>query len=400
MPWSDIEESKAVSACVLLSFIGIATFLLMPQLVEAVVTDLHFRERDAGWMSSGVMLGSTVAAALSGIWIRRVSWRIAAGVAVSGQLLSNVAALFLHDPVIFIALQTLVGFFGGSLYSLSLTILSDGRRADRNFAYSIGAQTVYQVVGLFAGPALIRDGANATLLLFVGLCVLGLACVAWVPHRGTRVTDLGVGGGRGFLTAPLALTLVGCFLFYINIGAYWTYIERIGTTAGIGVEGTSMALALSVIVSLAGVLLAFWLGDRRGLLQPLAASALAIVVSVTVLVGHFGLILYAASAAVYAVAWNVSMTYQYSAVNVVDRSGRGVAVAPALHWAGGAVGPAFAAVFISEQNHDAVYWIVALAVLSSCAFFALALRSRRVIDGRRYSAASPPLGDVLNDDES
>jgi MFS transporter, DHA1 family, inner membrane transport protein len=374
--WSEAEESRAVMAGVVLSFVGIATFLLMPQLVEAVVADLHYTERNAGWMSSGVMLGSTVAAAVSGTWIRRISWRFAAAVAVTGQLLANVAALFFHDPGVFTGLQTLVGFFGGALYSLSLTILSDGRRADRNFAYSIGAQTVYQVVGLVAGPSLIRHGANATLLLFVGLCVLGLACVGWVPQRGTRVVS--VARRRDVLSFPLLLTLAGCFLFYINIGAYWTYIERIGTAAGIGVDSTSTALALSVVVSIAGALLAFWLGDRRGFLQPLAASSLAIVVSVALLVGHFGLMRYATSAAIYAVAWNVSMTYQYSAVNVVDRSGRGVAIAPALHWAGGAAGPAFAALFVSDRSHDAVYWIVALAVTSSCGFFALALRARRI----------------------
>ena len=373
-PWSDAVEARAVAAGVTLSFIGIATFLLMPQFVEAVVSDLHFTEGEAGWMSSAVMIGSTVAAAASGIWIRRIPWQRAAAVALIGQLLANGLGLVAHTPAVFIGLQALVGFFGGSLYSLSLTILSDGRRPDRNFAYSIGAQTLYQLFGLAAGPYLIRHGADAMLLLFAVLCIAGLGVLAWVPARGRALTVPGAGGS--LLNVPVLLTLAGCFAFYINIGAYWTYVERIGTAGGMSIAATSSALALAVTMSVAGVVLAFWLGDRRGYLGPLAASAAAIVFAMVLLTGTLTVVAYTASAIVYGIAWNVSMTYQYTAVNAVDRSGRGVALAPALHWAGGAAGPALAALVVTDRNHDAVYGIVVAAVVASLGLFAVALRVR------------------------
>ena len=262
-----------MAAGVTLSFIGIATFLLMPQLVEAVVGDLRFTEGEAGWMSSAVMIGSTLAAAVTGLWIRRVPWQTAAAVALVGQLLANALALFAHAPAVFIGVQALVGFFGGSLYSLSLTILSDGRRPDRNFAYSIGAQTVYQLFGLGAGPFLIRHGANAMLGLFAVLCMAGLGVLAWVPARGRATVAPGRGGS--LLSVPVLLTLAGCFVFYINIGAYWTYVERIGTAGGMGIAAISNALAFAVVMSIAGVVLAFALGARRGYLVPLAGSAAA-----------------------------------------------------------------------------------------------------------------------------
>lgn len=373
--WPAGEERRAVAAGVALSVIGIATFLLMPQLVEAVISGRGYSEAEAGWMASAVMIGSTLAAATSGLWIRRLSWRTAAAVALAGLLAANAIALLVRAAVPFIALQAVVGFFGGSLYSLALTILSDGRRPDRNFAYSIGAQTIYQVFGLGAGPYLIRHGAGAMLLLFALLAAAGLSTLGWVPARG-RAMDPGACRGRQ-AAAPLVLTLAGCFLFYVNVGAYWTYAERIGTSAGLSVAATSAALAISVVVSIAGAVFAYALGDRRGYLPPLAGSALGCILAMALLTGTPGVGAFTASAVLYGLAWNVSMAYQYATVNLVDRSGRGVALSPALHWAGGAAGPALAALFVSGHNHDAVLVIVTLAAAASLGFFALALRTRR-----------------------
>ena len=281
--------------------------------------------------------------------------------------------MLVHEFAAFVLLQGIAGFCGGSLYSLSLTVLSDGRRPDRYFAYAIGAQTVFQIFGLVAGPFLIHHGGvNAMLLVFIALCAVGLPLVKFVPAHGR--TQRAALSGAPLLSRPVLLALAGCFLFYLNIGAYWTYIERIGTTAGIGLGAISNALAFSTAASMAGVFLATWLGGRRGLFMPIAVSAGAIVLSIALLTGSLQLTAYVASAVVYGVAWNVSVTYQYSTVNVVDRSRRGVALAPAFHNAGGAAGPAVAALFVTEQDHSGVLWLAGISVLVSAVCFLIALR--------------------------
>ena len=232
-------------------------------------------------------------------------------------------------------MQSLAGFCGGSLYSLSLTVLSDGRRPDRGFAYAIGAQTLYQVFGLVAGPFLLHHGGMNTVLgLFSALCAAGALLVPFLPGHG-RIEARAAAGAR-LLSAPVLFALAGCFLFYVNINAYWTYIERIGTTAGLGLCAVSNSLAFGTVASMGGVVLASWLGGRRGLVLPIGASAVAIVAAMLLLTGTLHLTAYVVSSAIYGNAWNLSMTYQYSMVNAVDRSRRGVALAPALHNAGGA----------------------------------------------------------------
>jgi len=379
-------DTRAMVAAVTLSTVAIATFLLMPQFVEAAVADLRYTEQQVGILSSVVMVGSTLAALAASLWIRRSSWRLVASITLIGLLVANGASMVLHGPAWFIALQGVGGFCGGSLYSLSLTILSDCRRSDRYFAYSVGAQTMYQVFGLIAGPFLIHHGGvNAMLTLFVALCVLELLFVRCVPVHGRIQTAVPL--GAGLLSRPVLLALAGCFLFYVNIGAYWTYIERIGTTAGIGLTAISNGLAFSTVASMAGVFLASWLGGRRGFLLPIAWSAIAVVLAMVLLLGKLQLAAYVVSAVVYGIAWNVSMTYQYSTVNLVDRSRRGVALAPAFHNAGGAVGPAIAALVVTANDHSGVLWLVSVSVVASLVCFVIALRGAQS-RGTRYPRSS------------
>ena len=124
------------------------------------------------------------------------------------------------------------------------------------------------------------------------------------------------------------------------------------------------------------------------------------VLSMLLLLGKLQLTAYVVSAVVYGIAWNVSMTYQYSTVNLVDRSRRGVALAPAFHNAGGAVGPALAALVVTASDHSSVLWLVGVSVLASLVCFALALRlharaaagAAAAVQPARYPEARPPMG--------
>ena len=387
----DIAATRAMLAGVLLSCVGAASFLLLPTLVEATVADLHYSEQQVGILSAALSAGTTLASLLSALWIRRVWWQRAATIALLGLVAANGAAMLEHRFLPFVALQALVGVFGGSLYSLSLTILSDGARPERHFAFAIGAQTVYQIIALVAGPYLIRrGGVDAVLGLFVAMSLAGLLLVRWAPAHGAHAAhaDRGVGS---MWSAPLVLALVGCFMFYTNIGAFWTYVERIGAGAGLGLDAIANGVAFGTLTSVAGVVFASWLGTRRGYLLPVAWSAVAIALAAVLLIGHPSLVAFVTSNVVYGIAWNVSMTFQYSVVNAVDASRRGIALAPSFHAAGGAAGPVIAALFVTAANHDGVAWVVGISVLASVACFALALRLFHARARARSASARVPV---------
>ena len=83
-------------AGVCLSVVGFATFLLMPQFIEAAVADLGYSEQQVGNLSAVVSVGSTLAAIAAVLWIRSSSWRWAGALALAGLLASNVLSMFVH----------------------------------------------------------------------------------------------------------------------------------------------------------------------------------------------------------------------------------------------------------------------------------------------------------------
>ncbi len=372
-----VDAAPTIAAAVCLSVFGSAAFLILPQLIEAAVADLHFTDQQVGFLSSALMAGSTVSAIAATFWVRRVSWRTATMAAALGVVATSVTSLYCHGVLTFMLLQALNGFFGGSLYSLSLTVLSDGRHADRHFGYSVASQVAFQVAGLVVGPWLIgRGGINALLTLFIGLNLVAAAISAWIPAGGARVAA--TTRSARLWTGPTLLALAGCFLFFFNIGCYWTYVELIGTGAGLGAQSVANGLAVGVAFGIAGALLASYLGDRRGRLLPIGASAVLTVLAVLPLLAHFSFHTFVGSAIVYNFVWNLSLTYQYSTVNAVDTTGRGVAAAPAFHAAGGSVGPAVAALLIGPGDYRAVIVLAAVSALLSFACFVFAMRAGRV----------------------
>jgi MFS family permease len=371
-----VHRAPTVVAAVVLSVIGTAGFLILPQLIEAAVVDLKFSDRQVGILSSLLMAGSTVSAIAATFWVRRVSWPracVVAGLAMAG---TSAASLFYHVVWTFMLLQCLGGFFGGSLYSLALTVLSDSRHADRHFGYAVAAQVAFQVIGMLVGPGLLRAGGmNAFLVAFLILNLLAVCLGRLLPQSGSREAD---SAGSGPLwTGPTLLALAGCFLFFFNVGSYWTYVELIGKGAGIGTQAIADGLAVGVAFGIAGALLASWLGDRRGRLLPIGLGAALTVCAVAPLLTRFHVATFVGSAIVYNFVWNLSLAFQYSTVNAVDRSGRGVAAAPAFHAAGGAAGPAVAAFLIGPGDFRPVVYLAAASVVVSYGCFQLADRLAR-----------------------
>jgi predicted MFS family arabinose efflux permease len=369
-----------VWAAALLSCLGLGTFLLLPTLVEAAVIDLKFSEWQLGILSAGLSGGTMVAGLCAPWWVRTVSWRVAASVCLVGLVLANGGAMMAHGFVEFCVLQCLVGFFGGSLYSLALTVISDEHQPDRGFAFAVGAQTLYQVLALVAGPRLISAGGmNAVLMLFMGLSALGGLLIAGLPSHGRMTARAPIERHR-VLSGPVILALLGCMLFYVNIGVFWTYVERIGAEAALSSSSIANALSLSTATSFIGVALAYRLGNRLGYVVPIGASAAAVALVVWMLSGQPGLLNFLLANIIYAIAWNVSMTYQYGALNAVDRSRRSVAMAPSFHNAGSAIGPAIAAWVVTRNDHTGALWLIAASVFLSLGFFAVAFSA-----GKRHS---------------
>jgi len=372
------KRHKVISS-ILLSVIGMSVFLILPLLIGAAVNSLGFDEQSIGFMASSIMFASALSSIIAITWIRKINWHLAGYSAVFIMCISHICALFISHQVLFVILMSIAAFGGGTLYSIALTVLSDSKNADRNFGFSIAAQVLFQVIGLMILPKLTaQDSINNLLVLFIVLEVIGLFLIRWLPINGVKNSNNNNSITiKNIISTTLkpktSFALLGCFMFFCNVGVIWTYIERMGNNAGFSNQDIGLALSIGTFFGIPGALLASWIGERFSYIRPLCLGVFMTVVSIGMLMKSFGFIDYIIALVLYNFFWNFSLSFQYSVVNSVDITGRGVAAAPAFHAMGVAVGPAIAALYVTSNNFNPVNFLAISAVIISLLFFFIAI---------------------------
>jgi MFS family permease len=165
-------------------------------------------------------------------------------------------------------------------------------------------------------------------------------------------------------------------LFSLNLGALWTYVERMGVGIGLSSPETGSILSAALALSVLGALGASWLGDRWGRRAPLALAMLAQLLALVLLM-RSDAASYAAGAVVYSLAWAFAVPYLYSLVASLDESGRLIVLAPAAQAVGAALGPAVAASLLSGAAYAPVSAVAAAALIASMLFTAAAREPAR-----------------------
>jgi len=357
----------AVLAAIWLTVAGAAGFLVMPVLLGAAVIDLGLDEKQVGYMGAAVLAGSAISAVFAAAVVRNVSWRWIAvtglGLQVTGLLISTLIDGF---NLVMIPI-TIASLGGGITYSLALTVLSDHRAAPRLFGFSVASQVSFQVLGMLSLPLFMMPGGFDDCLILLGLIAfLGLPVVPLLPGGSRSQTEYAHLSAAQILAQPRGLmALFGCLFFFLNIGALWAYIERIGSLAGFDPATLGQVMAAGIAMGIVGSLTAAWQSHRMGLALPLGLSTAGTVLGLFLLTEPDSVALFLAGFGLFNFVWNYSLTYQYATVAETDNSGRFLAATPAFHGLGGAAGPAIAATYVSPGDLSAVTVIAGIAVVLS-----------------------------------
>lgn len=359
-----------LALAVVLNVIGPSTFNVLPLLVEGAEHSLGFSDRQIGVMSFAISLGSGASALVAGLWVRSVRWPRAAFIALGGVVVANALAALMQDYWLFVLLQGIAGFFGGSVLCLSATILSDRHDSARAFGIGVAAQVLFQVLALLTGPALFRwAGLSGLLIMLAGLAALAMPLAPLFPAHGRAVPSEGV--PKALLRPAVLIGLAAYCIFFVNAGAYWTYIEPMGRAHGMTASVVSNSIAAGVSAGFFGGVLAWALGDRFGKLWPLGVVTCLMIVAALLLRGPFSVTGFVSSGVMYYLAWNCAVAYQCAIINSVDATGRAVAISLTFGYIGAAAGAAFAGLLITPSGYGAVTWLMVIAASLSTVLFGI-----------------------------
>ena len=361
------DFSSIIAASVILTMGGLI-FLVMPIYAGAAATSLGLNESEVGLIAATDFAGIALASILAPFWIRRINWRTAAGVAIGLMLLGNLVSIFANNfsDLIFVRIPT--SFAGGSLASIGLASIADTSKKDRNFGIAVAIQTIAGTIGLFGFPYLVADWGVDSIFATLIVALLLVSPAIRFLTLGTRPKST-QGAQESILKLVPFVGLLGMLLFFSNIGAVWTYLERIGGGAGLSPTFIGNGLAFSNLVALLGAIAATVMGDRFGHLRPLILVVGAQLLALLMLSQRVDTTSFVVALCIYTFFWNFAIPSQMSATAKADPSGRLIVLATAFQGAGAAVGPATAAVFLQPNSFNAVYMTACVFCILSLIFF-------------------------------
>ncbi|MGB1191224.1 MAG: hypothetical protein ACPG4A_13420, partial [Pseudomonadales bacterium] len=198
-----------------------------------------------------------------------------------------------------------------------------------------------------------------------------LPFLGWMPTRANAPSEKSVEDKNAapFQNTPVAaylpwLGLAAIVVTYVNIGAYWTYIELAALAAEITPEWINQVLVWASFCSIVGCLFATLLSDRFGLGRPLMITLIMMSLIVGMLAFGITDTKLLVSVFTFNLLWIFIDVYQMSTVASVDRSGRFAALMPGAQGLGQIIGPNLAASLLgAELGYFAVFLMCSLAAV-------------------------------------
>ena len=233
---------------------------------------------------------------------------------------------------------------------------------------------------------------NGIYTVFIGFYLAGLLFLHWLPPRPADKTldvtlDVAERGGghhteHRHVPAWVPWLVLGAIVAtYINIGAYWTYIELASLASHATPEWVSQVLVWTSFCSILGCLVATVISNRWGLARPLLMTLLVQAAVVGMLANGIDNTTLVISLFSFNFLWIFVDVYQMATVANVDHSGRFAALMPGAQGLGQILGPNLAALVLAlGLGYGAVFVMCAMASLVATGIYGfMYLRLKREI---------------------
>ena len=286
-------------------------------------------------------------------------------------------------------LRLLAGFGSGIYTAVAVCTLGATSKPARAFNMMLFAFAFSQALELHFLPQLSMNGIY---MVFIGCYLITLPFLHWIPpHPVDKGLDVEIdiedaGGGyhsehRDVPPYVPWLVLAAIVVTYVNIGAYWTYIELASLADNATPEWVSKVLVWTSFCSIVGCLFATVVSNRFGLARPLLVALVSMAIIVGMLAGGINDTNIVISVFSFNFLWIFVDVYQMSTVANVDHSGKYAALMPGAQGLGQILGPNIAAsILAAGYGYSGVFIMCSIAALTGMAIYAsMYVRLRQAI---------------------
>ena len=264
------DDWRGLTIALYMVLVGYGVLVGIPVISTAWVTKLGFTEVEVGRVA-GMDLGGLSAGAIVAAWvINRMNRRLIVFIGIFLAALANGLCLKYVDYDTVLWLRFLAGFGSGMYTAVAMAVFGTSIRPALAYNLMLFSFAFSQALEMRILPQLSMNGIY---WVFIVCFLLTLPFLGWIksyPKPRTQDTE-SMTTNKNNSSKPLLawVCLFAIFLTYINIGAYWTYIELAALDSNTNPELVSEVLVWASLCSLLGCLIATLLSNRFGLLRPL-----------------------------------------------------------------------------------------------------------------------------------
>jgi MFS family permease len=388
------DSWKSITISLYMTLIGYGVLVGIPVISTAWVTLLGFSEIEVGRVAGADLGGLSLGAVLTALLIAKVNRRWLVIIGLSIAVIANLLCITIVDYNQVLWLRLLAGVGSGIYTAVAVSSLGASSKPARAFNAMLFAFAFSQALEMHFLPLLPMAGIYT---LFIVCFLLTIPFIRWVPAyaeaddvQSERLSQDPSANSLSQQHIPAYvpwLCLLAIVVAYINIGAYWTYIELAALADNATPEVVGQVLTWSSFCSLIGCAFATILSNRYGLLRPLLVTLLTVSVIVGMLANGITNTTFFISVFAFNFLWIFNDVYQMSIIANVDKSGRFAALMPAAQGLGQIIGPNMAASILAlNLGYSGVFVMCAAAAFTAMLMYGfMYLRLKKTIPALAYA---------------
>ena len=382
------DSWKSIVISLYMTLIGYGVLVGIPVISTAWVTLLGFTEVEVGRVAGADLGGLSIGAVVTAMLIGKVNRRILVLIGLSLAVVANGLCISVVDYDQVLWLRLLSGIGSGIYTAVAVSSLGASSKPARAYNAMLFAFAFSQALEMHFLPLLSMASIYTT---FIVCFLLTIPFISWIPaHAPTEVAEAVAVDSLAAESVPKFvpwLCLAAMVITYINIGAYWTYIELAAASDQADPEWVGQVLTWSSFCSLIGCLFATILSSRYGLLRPLLVTLVTMAVIVGMLANGITDKNILISVLSFNFLWIFIDVYQMSTIANVDKTGRFAALMPGAQGLGQIIGPNLAASILGlNLGYSGVFIMCAGAAIVAMLLYAfMYLRFRRTIPAFAYA---------------
>lgn len=379
------DEWPTITLSLYITLVGYGVLVGIPVISTAWVELLGFTEEQVGRVAGADLGGLSVGAIVTSLVITRLNRRYMILSGAGLAILANYLCTFFQDYDVVLWLRFVSGFGCGIYTAVAVAALGATIKPARAFNLMLFAFAFSQAAEMRILPNLSMNGIYWFFIICLGFSLLFIKLVVpWAEQPRPTDTDADSADRAPVIPNYIPwLCLAAIFATYVNIGAYWTYIELASLSDGVPDEWIGEVLVWASLLSVVGCAFATVVSNRLGLARPLIGALITMTIVVGMLSGGITSMNVIVSVFMFNFLWIFIDVYQMSTVALIDPKGTFSSLIVGAQGLGQIVGPNIAGSILGAKlGYGTVFIMCAIAASTGMLIYiVMYTRLRKVVPG-------------------